>query len=72
MYDEAQERWLLTPAYDLSYSSSIGGEHATCVNGNGWNPGLEDLLEVGKVTGLPASKLKKIAEKIEEIVKEML
>jgi hypothetical protein len=27
--------------YDLTYSSSIGGEHATCVNGNGWNPGIE-------------------------------
>lgn len=69
MYDEEQERWLLTPAYDLTYSSSIGGEHATCVNGNGWNPGLEDLIEVGKATGLSVTRLKAIALEIEEIVK---
>lgn len=72
LYDETEERWRLTPAYDLTYSSSIGGEHATCVNGNGWNPGLEDLLEVGKATGLSAERLKRIALEIEEIVNEMV
>ncbi len=72
LYDEHEKRWKLTPVYDLTYSESIGGEHATCVNGNGLNPCIEDLLEVGKATGASASKLRKIALEIEEIVKEML
>ena len=28
-------------AYDLTYSSSLGGEHATTINGNGMNPGMQ-------------------------------
>ena len=38
----------LSPAYDLTYSNSIGGEHATTVNGNGVNPELDDILAVAK------------------------
>lgn len=72
LYDEQEARWKLTPAYDLTYSNSLGGEHATCINGNGKNPQMEDLLEVGKVTGLKKSELKRIAEEIREIVKEEL
>lgn len=68
LYNEEEERWILSPAYDLTYSNSIGGEHATCVNGNGRNPGIKDLLEVGKKAGIAESKAKKIAENIEEIV----
>lgn len=68
LYDEAEERWKLTPVYDLTYSDSLGGEHATCVNGNGIKPGLEDLLAVGRATGIPKDKLKSIAEEIREIV----
>lgn len=67
-YDEQESRWKLTPAYDLTYSDSVGGEHATCVNGNGKNPGMKDLLEVGKATGLSKNKLEGIAEEIRELV----
>lgn len=38
LYDEDECSWKLSPAYDLTYSNSIGGEHATTVNGNGVNP----------------------------------
>ena len=71
-YGEEKKCWKLTPAYDLTYSNSIGGEHATCVNGNGKNPRMVDLLEVGKATGLSAEKLKSIAEEIKKIVKAEL
>ena len=67
-YDELEARWKLTPVYDLTYSNSLGGEHATCVNGNGRNPGMEDLLEVGKATGMSKEALIRIAEEIREIV----
>lgn len=48
IYRDREKRWILSPAYDLTYSNSIGGEHATTVNGNGVDPGMEDLLSVAK------------------------
>lgn len=61
-------KWQLSPVYDLTYSNSIGGEHATCVNGNGSNPTLEDILEVAKNAKLDIKKAKATAEEIREIV----
>lgn len=72
LYDEQNKQWGLTPVYDLTYSSSIGGEHACCINGNGRNPGIADLLAVGEKAGLPKKKIKRIAEEIKEIVLEDL
>lgn len=60
--------WYLSPAYDLTYSNSIGGEHATTVNGNGKNPELEDLIEVAGKIKLDKKKARMIAEEIREIV----
>jgi len=71
-YDEAEQRWKLTPAYDLTYSNSIGGKHATCVNGNGKNPTLEDILAVGKKAGLAEKNMKRTAQDIYEIVNDRL
>ena len=70
LYD--QGKWQLSPAYDLTYSNSIGGEHATTVNGNGRNPGMEDLLAVADRIRLDHAKAKQIAENIQEIVNEDL
>ncbi len=60
--------WRLAPAYDLTYSDSIGGEHATTVAGEGRNPGMKDLLAVAKKSGLKESVAKNIAEKVRETV----
>lgn len=70
LYDDG--RWRLSPAYDLTYSNSIGGEHATTVNGNGSDPGMEDLLQVAENIKLDKRKAKKIAADIREIVTEEL
>lgn len=64
--------WTLAPAYDLTYSNSIGGEHATTVNGNGLNPGMEDLLAVAERIKLDRKKARTIAEDIRAIVREQL
>ena len=72
IYMEKEKRWVLSPAYDLTYSSSIGGEHATTVNGNGVNPGMEDILGVAKKIGLNTTKAKRTASDIKECVFEML
>ncbi len=68
LYDEIKQRWLLSPAYDLTDSVSFGGEHATCINGNGKNPGLRDILEVARKIGIKDQKAKNIAIEIKEIV----
>lgn len=72
LYEEKENRWVLSPAYDLTYSNSIGGEHATCVDGNGRNPQKQDLYEVGKRAGISKIKVQKIAKEIEEIVQAEL
>ncbi len=72
LYREAEKRWVLSPAYDLTYSNSIGGEHATTVNGNGVNPGMEDILAVAKRIGLNTARSKKIAADVKECVLDSL
>lgn len=68
IYDETKHSWALSPAYDLTFSSSIGGEHATCINGNGKNPDINDILEVANKIGIKNSKAKDIANEIKSIV----
>lgn len=72
LYNEEKGGWQLSPAYDLTYSYSIGGEHATCVHGNGANPGMEDILGVAKAAGINSQKAKRIAEDVRECVNERL
>lgn len=72
IYKEEEQRWVLSPAYDLTYSNSIGGEHATTINGNGKNPGMADILAVAKKIGLNGAKAGKIANEIKECVFERL
>ena len=62
----------LSPAYDLTYSNSLGGEHATTVHGNGRNPGIEDILEVAKTIGIDRKKARHIALQIQECVRQRL
>lgn len=66
LYDENKKEWHLSPAYDLTYSSSFNGEHATTINGNGVNPALEDILTVAKNIGLKEKRAKDIALEIQE------
>ena len=72
IYNEDLNKWELSPAYDLTYSYTINGEHATTINGNGVNPGLNDILKVAEKIGLDKKKAEKIAIEIKEIVKKDL
>ena len=71
-YIYQDEDWKLSPAYDLTYSNSIGGEHATTVNGNGSTPGMYDIMEVAKKVKMDEKKAQRIADEIREIVCEDL
>ena len=64
-------RWELSPAYDLTYSTTFGNEHSTSVNGKG-DPGMEDVLDVAREFGLPHSKAAAIAGGIRDACSDLL
>lgn len=72
IYNEDESRWILSPAYDLTFSNSIGGEHATTVDGNGKNPGMKELLAVARNIKLDQIKARSIVKEIHDIVSECL
>jgi len=72
IYNEDLNKWELSPAYDLTYSYSINGEHATTINGNGVNPGLNDILKVAEKIGLDKKKAEKIAIEVRETIRKDL
>ena len=61
LFDENKKEWHLSPAYDLTYSSSFNGEHATTINGEGKNPTPDDILAVAKNIGIKEKQAKEIA-----------
>lgn len=69
LYDEAAQSWRLAPAYDLTYSSSIGGEHATTVAGDGRDPGLEEIVAVGVEAGLSSKRTRDAVEQVRDRVR---
>ena len=66
LYDENKKEWHLSPAYDLTYSSSFNGEHATTINGEGKNPSLDDILAVAKNIGIKEKQAREVALDIKE------
>ena len=72
LYDDKEDKWHLSPAYDLTYSNTYYGEHTTSVDGNGRNPGRKELLAVGTGAGMKKTRCEEIIDEIEKKVKEML
>ena len=66
LYDENKKEWHLSPAYDLTYSSSFNGEHATTINGEGKTPSLDDILAVAINIGIKEKQAKDIALDIKD------
>ena len=66
LFDDTKKEWHLSPAYDLTYSFSFNGEHATTINGEGKNPTLDDILAVAKNIGLKENFAKDIALDIQK------
>lgn len=64
IYDDAQDCWHPSPAYDLTWSTTYFGEHTTTVDGNGKDPGEKELLAVGKAAGIKLSVCKLIIKEI--------
>lgn len=45
---DEDRNWKFSPAYDLTFSYGPGGEQATMVMGEGKNPGVSQLIALGK------------------------
>lgn len=58
--------WVMTPAYDLTFSSSQHNQHMTAVNGSG-NPALKDILAIAKNHSIKSSH--KIIDEVLSAVK---
>ena len=67
IYDARLDSWHLSPAYDLTWSTTWFGEHTLSVNGNSRNPGMKELIAVGTAAGIPNRTCKQIAEKIRDL-----
>lgn len=72
LYDGESDHWHVSPAYDLTYSSTYYGEHTTTVDGNGADPGMKELTAVGVKAGLTRALSRAIAEECLEAVRRML
>lgn len=72
LYEDEKKEWRLSPAYDLTYSTTYYGEHTTSIDGNGANPGKKELLNVGIQAGMDKKKCKVIMDEIQTIVHEEL
>lgn len=72
LFNDTKKEWHISPAYDLTYSFSFNGEHATTINGEGKNPTLDDILAVAKNIGLKEKFAKDIASDIQEKCSKLL
>ena len=72
LYNETEDRWHLSPAYDLTYSNTYYGEHTTTVDGNGRNPGRKELLAVGMTASMKRAACEQIIDEIQTCVTQML
>lgn len=55
-----------SPAYDLTWSTVSFGEHSTTVEDNGKNPGVKEVVAVGRADGSGSKACRKIAGEIRE------
>lgn len=71
IYDPKYDCWHPSPAYDLTWSTTYYGEHTTTVDGNGRDPGMKELLAVGKKAGLKSAVCNAIADEIQGKVQDL-
>ena len=64
------KRWVLSPAYDLTYSDGIRGEHSTSIDGEGKNPTSEHILNVAHRAGLDLKRAKETLTFIKKQVRD--
>ena len=60
--------WRVSPVYDLTFSSGPRGEHCSMVMGEGKNPGIQQLLDLAKISNIKKSAALKIIDQAKSSV----
>lgn len=60
---DVNREWKLSPAYDLTFSSGPNGEQSTMVMGEGKNPRVEHLIQLGADAKLKKNRIIAIIQK---------
>ncbi len=63
------DRWQLSPAYDLSFSNGPNGEHQMDICGEARAPARDHLLELAKKTGISEKTAVQSIERIADVAK---
>lgn len=56
--------WTISPAYDLTFSSGLAGEHSTMIMGEGKNPTKNHLLKLAGTVGIKQDKASEIIDQV--------
>ncbi len=67
---DAEHRWHLSPAYDLTPCTGINGEHCSTVNGRGRDITDADLIKAAAVGRVGARKVKEMIEQVVEALRK--
>ena len=70
LYSEKEERYVLSPAYDLTRTVGMKEHEMTCI-GKG-NPEREDLLGLAKEVHIPKNRAKDILDTVDNVVSDRL
>ena len=62
----ADKRWVLAPAYDLTFSHGPNGEQSMLLLGEGRDPGVEGLTELGRKHSI--KRARQILERVQSAV----
>jgi len=65
LYDEARSKWILAPMLPTGYALLEEG-HMTSVRGHRHTAGMDDLLSVGMIAGLPRRLAEDIADEVRD------
>ncbi len=63
----ADMRWEMSPAYDLTFCPGPGGYHQTSVMGEALQPSRQHLLELGKIADIRTSRVAEIIDQTIEV-----
>jgi len=61
---DAQGKWTVSPAYDLTFSSGPSGEHSTMIMGEGRNPTKKHLLKLAETCNIKENKALEIVNQV--------
>jgi serine/threonine-protein kinase HipA len=65
---DSNGKWSVAPAYDLTFSAGMGGEHAMMIAGEGKRPTIEHLLRLSTQSGIDRKIASMIIAQTKEVV----